>query len=170
MKRNPRWTMGLAACSLLVVTGCTAPQAAVRGQSHHTTQVGPVANGNLTTVQGAFHDQHSQHVSYHSTTGIPGYSSQPGPCPNGACPPGYGAPCPPGHGPAMGGGCPTGACGAGCGPQHYHSYSYSRPNNLVYPQAEAGNVPGGAVVYPYYTHRGPSDFFRKDGNLCGCSR
>ncbi|HVJ86454.1 MAG TPA: hypothetical protein VM452_12470 [Caulifigura sp.] len=74
---------------------------------------------------------------------------QPGMCPQGGnCPPGYG--------------CPTGQCGNGevaCQPHHGYSYSYKVPNDLVYPPA---NVPGGAVVYPYYTHKGPSDFFRKE--------
>jgi hypothetical protein len=43
-------------------------------------------------------------------------------------------------------------------PQHHFTYSYHRPNNLVYPPPQ---VPGGAVVYPYYTLKGPSDFFRE---------
>lgn len=61
--------------------------------------------------------------------------------------------------------CPNGgcqSCGAGNGfdwyPKHYSSYSYQVPNDLRYPQQ---NQPGGAIVYPYYTHKGPSDFFRK---------
>ncbi len=44
-------------------------------------------------------------------------------------------------------------------PQHHFTYSYQRPNNLVYPPPQ---VPGGAVMYPYYTLKGPSDFFRKE--------
>ena len=49
------------------------------------------------------------------------------------------------------------------GQYHYHTYSYKKPNNLVYPQQ---NQPGGATTYPYYTHKGPSDFFWKgDGAL-----
>ncbi len=198
MTKYPHWVAGVLACSLLAVTGCAAPQAAVRGQSAHTTQIGQSRNGNLTTVQDAFHDHNSQHVSYHSTTGFPGYESSAGgpcdagTCPSGACPTGYGAAgygvagygpgCPPGMCPPGAGGygacppgmCPPGACGDGCGqgcPHHNHSYSYSRPNDLVYPQTTDGRqMPGGAVVYPYYTHRGPSDFFRKDGNLCQCGR
>lgn len=43
-------------------------------------------------------------------------------------------------------------------PNHHFTYAYMRPKNLLYPPPE---VPGGAVVYPYYTHKGPSDFFRK---------
>ena len=44
-------------------------------------------------------------------------------------------------------------------PRHHFSYSYIRPKNLQYPPPA---VPGGAVVYPYYTHKSPSDFFRAD--------
>lgn len=80
-----------------------------------------------------------------------------GPCPNG---------CPPPPGWVNGaydfwpGGCPY--CGADFvrhAPTHYHTYSYKRPNDLVYPSP---NSVGGAVVYSYYTLRGPSDFFRDD--------
>jgi hypothetical protein len=84
-------------------------------------------------------------------------------CPGGMCQPMGG--CPQGMCPPMGG-CPSGMCGGSHGgnaydhvPHHGYSIAYSRPNDLVYPPA---NVPGGAVVYPYYTHRGPSDFFRDD--------
>ncbi len=44
------------------------------------------------------------------------------------------------------------------GQYHYHTYSYKQPCKPVYPQP---NQPGGAVTYPYYTHKGPSDFFWK---------
>lgn len=60
--------------------------------------------------------------------------------------------------------CPSGGCrhcGYGCKhghPQHYHSYRYDWPQNMVYPQ---GPVPAGLVQYPYYTLKGPSDFFMK---------
>lgn len=41
-------------------------------------------------------------------------------------------------------------------PQHYHTYAYREPRNLVYPEP---NQTGGVVVYPNYTHKGPDDFF-----------
>ena len=44
------------------------------------------------------------------------------------------------------------------GQYNYHTYSYKTPKDLCYPQQ---NQPGGAVTYPYYTHKGPSDFFWK---------
>jgi hypothetical protein len=43
-------------------------------------------------------------------------------------------------------------------PKHHMTYSYQRPSNLSYPPPQ---VPGGVIVYPYYTLKGPSDFFRK---------
>jgi hypothetical protein len=57
------------------------------------------------------------------------------------------------------GGCPH--CGCGCGhscPDHYQTYSYKWPKNLVYPPPV---LPAGMVQYPYYTLRGPTDFFMK---------
>lgn len=55
--------------------------------------------------------------------------------------------------------CPQDYCGDnGWYPKHTYTYGYQRPQHLVYPQP---NATGGAVVYPYYTHKGPSDFFRK---------
>jgi hypothetical protein len=106
-----------------------------------------------------------------------------------ACPPGGGCPqCPPhadcphcqGH-PANGQACPfcqNSGFGPGSGagghvnglvggaynhlrgpyPKHHFTYSYQRPQNLSYPPPQ---VPGGVVVYPYYTLKGPSDFFRQ---------
>lgn len=56
-------------------------------------------------------------------------------------------------------GCPH--CGYGCGhhcPKHVHSYQYNWPQNLVYPSPV---LPAGMVQYPYYTLRGPTDFFMK---------
>ena len=53
--------------------------------------------------------------------------------------------------------------GAGCGdsswhPTHYHWYTYEAPRNLVYPPQ---NVPASVIQYPYYTCKGPDDFFKK---------
>ncbi|MDZ4685727.1 MAG: hypothetical protein SH850_11730 [Planctomycetaceae bacterium] len=56
--------------------------------------------------------------------------------------------------------CPNGGCkhcGHGC-PKHYTTYDYKWPQNMVYPPAVQ---PAGMVQYPYYTLRGPSDFFMK---------
>lgn len=42
-------------------------------------------------------------------------------------------------------------------PKHYQTYKYIPPA-AVYPQQ---NQPLGIVQYPYYTHKGPDDFFLK---------
>lgn len=43
-------------------------------------------------------------------------------------------------------------------PQHMHKYSVSVPHNLTYPPQDQ---PAAVVFYPYYTVKGPSDFFMK---------
>ncbi len=43
-------------------------------------------------------------------------------------------------------------------PTHYQTYRHDWPQNQVYP---TGPVPAGMVQYPYYTFRGPTDFFMK---------
>jgi hypothetical protein len=93
--------------------------------------------------------------------GVPVYdgymaSGKLGPCPHG-CPPG--TLCPHGYNDFWPGGCPqTGADYVRWMPTHHHTYAYERPRDLVYPSPTSV---GGAVVYPYYTFKGPSDFFRK---------
>lgn len=150
----------LAATLIVGLSGCSTPQATTRGQSAHDTKfisraghtvnTLPNRSGHVDNIHGYFHDQHGfpGGASFHSTSGFPGYSgfAEYGACPGGGCHPGH---------------CGNG--GHGC-PQHYHSYSYQRPQNLSYP---APNAVGGSVVYPYYTHKGPSDFFRDDGSVLG---
>ena len=41
-------------------------------------------------------------------------------------------------------------------PVHRNSYTYNTPKNLMYPDSSS---PAGIVQYPYYTFRGPTDFF-----------
>jgi hypothetical protein len=64
-------------------------------------------------------------------------------------------------------GCPQGGCqhcgcqnqcGPGGCPQHYQTYRFDWPQNMVYPTNE---LPAAMVQYPYYTLRGPTDFFMK---------
>ena len=145
-------TVSVAAILITTFMGCSTPQATTRGQNHNV-QVLPPANQNVNRIQNAVSDAHvfPTQASYHSTTGFPGYGGFSG-CPQGNCQVGHY------------GGCPNGHCGHGCGcghqcPHHRFSWSYERPQNLKYP--DAGAV-GGAVVYPYYTHKGPSDFFLDD--------
>lgn len=63
--------------------------------------------------------------------------------------------------------CQTGRCGgtaAGCQsclnlpfyPVHRNYVHYDVPTDLSYPQQ---NTPAAVVQYPYYTLKGPSDFF-----------
>lgn len=96
-------------------------------------------------------------------------------CPT--CAVGGGAGC--GNGSCSTGGCGNGGYGnGGCGnggygdpyagysngpggpndwyPTHRHHFHYTPPKNLVYP---AQNQPTAMVQYPYYTVKGPSDFF-----------
>lgn len=46
--------------------------------------------------------------------------------------------------------------GRGWHPTHHHTYDYKAPKGLVYPPA---NQPAAVVQYPYYTLKGPDDFF-----------
>jgi len=62
------------------------------------------------------------------------------------------------------GNCHTGHChsGAGCNlpfhPVHRNFHTYSKPEGLMYP---AENTAPALYQYPYYTLRGPTDFFMK---------
>ena len=64
-------------------------------------------------------------------------------------------------GPASGANCPM-PCPPGTPevwrPTHHHTWEYNPPQNLVYPPA---NQMPAVTQYPYYTHKGPSDFFMK---------
>lgn len=76
-------------------------------------------------------------VSYDGPAGAP--------CPDGQCPPEWAmspAACPENY----------------HWPKHHHTFDYRQPKNLSYPPQ---NQPAGVVVYPYYTCKGPSDFFMK---------
>lgn len=165
--------------------GCQSAAMTARGQSPHTDMAvpppAPLAQGLHDSIEAIHQEPHMQtlhqgvrelrqnYLDHHAQTttfyydvqragpgATAGYCPPAAPCPGGACPSGY---CPV-HGP-----CPSGMCfgcsGWGNGldwyPKHHASYSYNRPSDLVYPPA---HVPGGAVVYPYYTVKGPSDFFR----------
>ena len=120
------------------------------------TACGCGSTGVVTRAQNAHAPGHDQHTSYY--TDDSGSQEQGAYCPSDETLHGYDGICP--HG--VRGGCPS--CGPGCGrcpdwtPTHHKTYSYSVPRDLSYPEQ---NAVGGAVVYPYYTHKGPSDFFRQ---------
>jgi hypothetical protein len=71
-------------------------------------------------------------------------------CDNG-CPPG-------GHGHCRSPHIVGGGFGGHGFPHHRQTYSYDWPQNPVYPPPV---LPAGFVQYPYYTLRGPTDFFMK---------
>jgi len=57
--------------------------------------------------------------------------------------------------------CPPGYGGHRCDewqPTHHLWYKYNQPQGLVYPP---DNTPAAVVQYPYYTCKGPDDFFLK---------
>lgn len=66
------------------------------------------------------------------------------------------------------GNCQSGSCQGGCPsdqclnvpfhPVHRNFHSYHVPQDLKYPQ---DNTPAAVYQYPYYTTRGPTDFFMK---------
>lgn len=154
-----RSAMSITICALAAgaMTGCSTSTVA-RAQNAAIQPTGfeyhdPYRPGG--PVQNAADHVYGEHTTFHEGVAPAGYGN----CPNGTCPP---------QGYAGGPGCPPGAGGHGhfghIGPDgdwyptHRYSYSYKTPQNLEYPPPQ---VPGGAVVYPYYTHKGPSDFFRK---------
>ncbi len=126
----------LALCVIVAgmsaLVGCQTNQAVVRGQTPNTqTACGPMG-------------------------------SMPGPMPG---PMYYNGPagagpmnCPPSHNHPNGAECPLCAPDNFWTPKHHHTYDYRQPKDLVYPPQ---NQPAAAVVYPYYTLKGPSDFFMK---------
>lgn len=137
----------------LVTTGCATNQSIVRGQSPNGGDQG--VQQTSFAYMAAHLDHNTEASLYHQTSG--GYQGAYG-GEYGA----YGAACPPG------GGCPP--YGAGYPPQsecdgmlirspwhptHHHTFSYEQPANLRYPS----NQPGSLVRYPYYTFKGPDDFF-----------
>ncbi len=95
-------------------------------------------------------------------------------CPSGGCPPGYG------QGGYGGGYCPTGACPPGygmpgachpglgaCRPGNSNTYTVRDPGCPVYPPGTAPGLggpgtPGAMIQYPYYTTKGPDDFFHDE--------
>lgn len=126
-----------------LVANAQSPQQPIqqtRGLKHHAWQ-----------VKDAVADAYAQQHAYQTT-----YAGQLNGAPYGAAQYGAGAACPPNY---YGGGyCRGYGDDLSCYPRHNYTYGYQRPRHLVYPQQ---NATGGAIVYPYYTHKGPSDFFQK---------
>lgn len=152
--------LGLA----ITACGCGTTGLVTRGQDPHAAAPGQFQTQATPTGMIRDHISGTQTTYYTDGNGV-GERIRRASCQNQSCPPGGGS-CPPSYG--YGGSCPHGfhggcpSCGLGRAPdwypKHHFSYSYSVPNDLTYPQQ---NAVGGAIVYPYYTHRGPSDFFRQ---------
>ena len=137
---KPHMLCKMAACLILpLCVGCSNSQV-IRGQS---------ADGEFLMQQQAQMMQHQQAMHQQ-------YAGQQAPIQQmghrrhgGYCPPGYGN-----------GGWKTGHKNSyhyNKRPKHYQTYKYVPPA-AVYPQQ---NQPLGIVQYPYYTHKGPDDFFLK---------
>jgi len=170
------WLAGLATCAAI---GCAATPSTIRGQSP-AAQVAPDFEGPIIGTAPGYGERPRMKHSRRDFKAFAGYRNPANSTDNGF----YehserqqrvyevgGAGGGHGHGqgcPACNGGqnCPNGGCrhcGCGCDqghgcPDHYYTYSYKEPKNLVYPQQQ---LPAGMVQYPYYTLRGPTDFFMK---------
>ena len=68
---------------------------------------------------------------------------------------GQGQACPPYR---QGHDCQGAGCNLPCHPVHRNFHTYQAPENLMYPPENAAPA---QVQYPYYTFRGPTDFFMK---------
>ena len=139
--------------------GCSTNQSVVRGQNPDVPQI----------VQ-ASHEQASGQTSY-EVVPVSHASGVPCDCENGSG--GAGPYAGPYHDGTWNGyyvdgdSCDdcddSGSCCLGDGsclkiPHNVHWYKYNEPKGLVYPPA---NQPPAIVQYPYFTHRGPTDFFMK---------
>jgi len=129
---NSRLICSLAACLMLpVVVGCTASSSIIRGQN-------PTPTPDVVQEMPTYYNQSGQ-------TFGPGGQMMNVSFPNGG---GYQGNCPSGD-------CNFGCRGYGWKPHHQHTFRYDQPK-LKYPQA---NQRPAVVQYPYYTVKGPSDFF-----------
>ena len=153
MKQKLVW--GLLSCLLgLLCLGCSNTNQVIRGQSPATVGVYHGDRGVFTKADAKARRPHyvqiSQHpgsperVEYLTKEGVPVDArgnwfppAQQGDCPDG-------------------GSYHQGPCGNYQYPTHVHSFSYYPPKDLVYPQP---NTPAAVIQYPYYTVKGPDDFF-----------
>ncbi len=158
---NRRIVLPLAAAALVstLVAGCTSGPTVARGQNPTSDPfVTPVSYGTQPAILDAVSDhKHGTQITHYQYDQA--YCPS-GDCRNGGyCPPQTGCPTCKGHG-LQGALCPT--CQRdNCNlqsqyPRHNLTYSYQRPNDLRYPDP---NTPAGMVVYPFYTLKGPRDFF-----------
>lgn len=153
---------------ILIASGCTSVSPVVRGQSP-APEASQIQQVNFQVKGIESHPVYDATLGRHDNMAVTYHdNSVPFPA-DSSCPNGTGCPTCPGACPSYGSygyggyGCPSGNCNHF---QHLHpkcvrdsrTYSYKQPSDLRYPMQ---NQLGGVVVYPYYTHKGPSDFFRK---------
>ncbi|MFH5803124.1 hypothetical protein [Alienimonas sp. DA493] len=144
----------------------------------HPVHSGPVHHGPVHSGPVHSGPVHSGTVHHPALQGEPhgGYADCPtcyGHCPPHGCPTCFGVPglpmCPPcglfgrAHGAFHHGGTFV--------PEHRYEYSYDAPKGLLYPPGADPRVPGKmgpmpVVQYPYYTTKGPDDYFHdRDGEF-----
>ena len=131
-----QWMLGVLVAGMMAIVGCQTNHAVVRGQNPASSA--PGGNGPMGP---------------HGPMGAmpaPMYYDGPAGGDSASCPSGQSSPewarypsdCPENY----------------HWPKHHHTFDYRQPKNLSYPPQ---NQPAAAVVYPYYTCKGPSDFFMK---------
>jgi len=146
-------SIALLVCSGLVMAsiGCSQNMGTVRGQApgqspgqHQQNPYQMAANGGGTDMRIAGPKPGVQY--YDGPAHDPNQFSSAN-CPTSTCPQGNNCPvCPQTHG------------FDSWRPTHHHTWEYNAPKGLTYP---AQNQPPATVQYPYYTIKGPSDFFMK---------
>lgn len=126
---------GLVCLALPLCIGCNATSNAVRGQSPQG-QLGSLPAPQEMQVAPTYRGKPNAEVMHRASMATGGHNPQ-------NCPV-----------------CQQGQGGAGqwrgWTPIHHHTYSYKPPKDLAYPP---DNQPAAVVQYPYYTVKGPSDFF-----------
>jgi len=187
MTINSSWGLAILLATGAIV-GCGQSRTQIRGQSPTTTTVttetmveadGPIIGSapgyaeqtkrplgkhshkdfkvyegfrdNNFGYEGGYYAGPEGYYTDHDRTYTVGGHGSHGGCP--ACE--YGKSCP--NGSCEHCGC-KGHCGPGGFPKHYQTYRFDWPQNQVYPPPV---MPAGMVQYPYYTLRGPTDFFMK---------
>jgi len=168
---KPSFLNGLAVLSLVAMSvGCASNGTIVRSQSPESSAEPGIKQVSLEYMHARL--SHEQETQLHVQSMVPKYNN----CPT--CPPSqYGMAsncptCPPGQGGYYGQygeacpDCQQDDCNCNCDgmlcrmpwhPTHHHMFSYEQPKNLSYPTSQMGSL----TRYPYYTFKGPDDFFHK---------
>lgn len=141
----------------LCLSGCSATSPLMRGQSPNAQSVSwgaPCAENGGACDTGTSRRAARRNGGCESCNCQNGGACDSGMCQNGNC---------------ESGACQNGRCGRGgfgpdrclnlpCHPVHRNFHTYDAPSGLTYPQQD---TPPATYQYPYYTTRGPTDFFMK---------